>query len=300
MGLDKFDRQLKLMLMLTQNRRYTIEELGETLGLSQRSTYRYLEFFKDHGFNVEKDKGIFRLDKSSPYFKQITELIHFTETEAMTLKRVLEGLPQKSVEVKHLLYKLSSLYDLQLMEAITGNERFAKNLQALYQATKEGRQCLLRNYSSSHSGSMSDRLVEPFAFMAGNTEVRAFEISSKLNKTFKITRIGEVVLLPTVWDYYPFHKKVYTDAFHFSGEELLPVKLRLDRMAANLLKEEVIVRDEELTQEDDAHWIYTTKVCRFEGIGRFIMGLLTHVEILESKELKKYVKETVKNGVKTL
>lgn len=298
MGLDKFERQLRLMLMLTQNRRYTIEELGERLELSRRSTYRYLEFFKDYGFEVVKERGIYRLDKSSSYFKQITEMVHFTEDEAMTLKRVLEGIPNKSVEVKHLLNKLSRLYDLNLLETIASDERFAKNQQALYQAAKEGRQCLFKNYSSSHSSTQSDRLVEPFAFIAGNTEVRAFEVYSKTNKTYKITRIGEVVILPTNWDYRPFHKEVYTDAFHFSGEELLPVKLRLDRLAVNLLKEEVIVRDGELEQEDDNHWIYTTQVCRYEGIGRFIMGLLNNIEILESKELKKYIKETVKKGLK--
>lgn len=300
MGLDKFERQLKLMLMLTQNRRYTLEELGEELELSRRSTYRYLEFFKDYGFEVMKERGIYRLDKSSPYFKQITEMVHFTESEAITLKRVLEGIPRKSVEVKHLLAKLSRLYDLQLLDIIASDERFAKNQQLLYQAIKEGRQCMFKAYSSSHSSSLSDRVVEPFAIIGDNTEVRAFELGSKLNKTYKITRIGEVVILPTVWDYYPFHKQVYTDAFHFSGEEQLPVRLRLDRMATNLLKEEIIVRDGELEQEDEEHWLYTTQVCRFEGIGRFIMGLLNHVEILENAELKKYIKACIKSGLKTL
>ena len=298
MALDKFERQLKLMLLLTQNRKYTIDEIGERLDLSRRSIYRYLDFFKDYGFKIEKENGIFRLDKSSPYFKQITEMVHFTEDEAITLKMVLEGIPKKTNAVKQLLNKLSRLYDLQLLENIASNEQFAKNQQALYQAAKEGRQCLFRNYSSSHSGTVSDRLVEPFAFMSSNTEVRAFEVYSKVNKTYKITRIGEVVILPTNWDYMPFHKQVYTDPFHFSGEELIPIKLRLDRLATNLLKEEIIVKDEELAQEDESHWIYSTEVCRFEGVGRFILGLMNNIDILENTELKKYIKEQVKKAAK--
>lgn len=300
MGLNKFERQLKLMLMLTQNRRYTIEEIGDRLDLSLRSTYRYLEFFKENGFDVVKERGIYRLDKSSSYFRQISELIHFTEDEALTLKMVLEGLPNKTLAIKQLLNKLSRIYDLQLFEEIASNEQFAKNQQNLYKATKEGRQCLLKNYNSSHSNTTTDRLIEPFAFLASNTEIRAFEVNSKENKTYKITRIGEVIILDTNWDYRPFHKQVYTDAFHFSGEELIPIKLRLDRLSANLLKEEVVVRDNELVSDGEDHWVYSTEVCRFEGIGRFIMGLLNNVEILENKELKKYIKAKIKEGLKAL
>ena len=88
MSLNKFERQLQLMLLLTQNRKYTIEEISEKLALSSRSIYRYLDFFAEYGFKVEKNKsGIYRLDKESEFFKRITELIHFTEDEAITLKK---------------------------------------------------------------------------------------------------------------------------------------------------------------------------------------------------------------------
>ena len=257
MSLNKFERQLQLMLLLTQNRKYPIEEIGEKLGLSSRSIYRYLDFFEEYGFKVEKNKsGIYRIDKESEFFKRITELIHFTEDEAITLKKILEGIPNKTIAINHLLSKLSRLYDLNLMENIISDEQFAlnlmeniisdeqfaKNQQALYQAVKEGRQCLFKNYSSSNSSTTSDRLVEPFAFTAGNTEVRAFEVYAKVNKTYKITRIGEVIVLQTNWDFLPFHKKAYTDAFHFSGDNLIPVKLRLDRFATNLLVFQIIFK----------------------------------------------------------
>jgi len=301
MALNKFERQLQLMLLLTQNRKYTIEEIGEKLELSPRSAYRYLDFFREYGFKVEKNKaGIYRLDKESNYFKEITELIHFTEDEAITLKKVLEGIPNKTTAIKQLLGKLSRLYDLNLMENIASNEQFAKNQQALYQAVKEGRQCFFKKYSSSNSSTTSDRLVEPFAFMAGNTEVRAFEIYTKQNKTYKITRIGEVVVLPTNWDFLPFHKKAYTDAFHFTGEDLMPVKLRLDRTATNLLREEVIVHEDELSPDGEEHWIYNTQICNVKGIGRFIMGLSNHIQILENQELKKFVKEEMIKGLESL
>jgi len=301
MALNKFERQLQLMLLLTQNKRFTIEEIAEKLDLSPRSTYRYLDFFKEYGFKVEKNKaGIYRLDKESAYFKEITELIHFTEDEAITLKKVLEGIPNKTTAIKHLLNKLSRLYDLNLMDNIASDEKFAKNQQILYQAVKEGRQCCFKNYISSNSYTTSDRLVEPFAFMAGNTEVRAFEVYTKQNKTYKIARIGEVVILPTNWDFFHFHKKAYTDAFHFTGEELIPAKLRLDTKAVNLLREEIIVHEGELTTDEEDHWIYSTQICDVRGIGRFIMGLSNHIQILENQELKDFVMEEMRKGLASL
>ena len=301
MSLNKFERQLQLMLLLTQNRKYPIEEIGEKLGLSSRSIYRYLDFFEEYGFKVEKNKsGIYRLDKESEFFKRITELIHFTEDEAITLKKILEGIPNKTIAINHLLSKLSRLYDLNLMENIISDEQFAKNQQALYQAVKEGRQCLFKGYNSSNSSTTSDRLVEPFAFTAGNTEVRAFEVYAKVNKTYKITRIGEVVVLQTNWDFRPFHKKAYTDAFHFSGDNLIPVKLRLDRCATNLLKEEIILQEDELIPDGEEHWIYNTQICNVKGIGRFIMGLSNHIQIIENQELKDFIKEEMLKGLASI
>ena len=43
MELHKFERQLRLMMLLTQNRKYTLEELGKRLDMSSRNVYRYID-----------------------------------------------------------------------------------------------------------------------------------------------------------------------------------------------------------------------------------------------------------------
>ena len=121
-----------------------------------------------------------------------------------------------------------------------------------------------------------------------------------MNKTYKITRIGEVIVLQTNWDFLPFHKKAYTDAFHFSGDNLIPVKLRLDRFATNLLKEEIILQEDELIPDGEEHWIYNTQICNVKGIGRFIMGLSNHIQIIENQELKDFIKEEMLKGLESI
>lgn len=81
MELGIFERQLRLMVLLTQNREYSLDELCRKLDMSRRTLYRYLELFRDIGFEVVKQGNVYRLDKSSPFFKEITQLVHFTEDE---------------------------------------------------------------------------------------------------------------------------------------------------------------------------------------------------------------------------
>ena len=98
--------------------------------------------------------------------------------------------------------------------------------------------CMLRNYSSPHSKTVSDRIVEPFLFMNNGLDIRCHEIKSHTNKTFKLARIGEVELLDVEWIAEKEHKQVFTDLFMFSGEERHAVTLLLDQLARNLIVEE--------------------------------------------------------------
>lgn len=293
MALSKLERQLQMIILLTQNKNYDVNALVEQLGMSWRSIYRYLEEFRNLGFVVECKHGIYRLDKSSPYFNKITELIHFTENEAMTLKKILESHSHPSPEINYLLRKLSRIYDFEVIPSQESDERFSKNYKALYSAIKEGRQVVLHNYSSAHSRTTSNRKVEPFALLAGNTEIRCFELESGMNKTFKISRIENVEVLDSVWEFSTLHRNVYTDAFHFSGTELIPIRLRLKRLACHLLREEYLVSSNEIEQESEETWIYSTHVCSYIGVGRFVMGLLNEIEIIEDAGLKDYIQKQI-------
>ena len=102
MELDKFDRQLRLLLMLTQNRNLTVDDVSRQLSMSRRSIYRYIDSFKQMGFIVVKEGPRYHIDPESPFFKQITSLIHFTEDEAMTINQVLNSVYDNSPQVRHL------------------------------------------------------------------------------------------------------------------------------------------------------------------------------------------------------
>ena len=140
MELHKFERQLRLMMLLTQNRKYTLEELGKRLDMSSRNVYRYIEAFKMAGFIVRKTNGCYSLDKSSPYFKDISTLVHFTEEEAYILKRAIESVDGNTSLKQNLKEKLYKVYDYEILSEIVVRSGIADNVHNLYEAVKDKRQ----------------------------------------------------------------------------------------------------------------------------------------------------------------
>lgn len=287
--LEKLHKELQLMVLLTQNRSMTLQQISERLHVPLRSIYRYLDAFKQMGFIVEKSGNAYRLDRSSPFFCAITQLVHFTESEAIAMRNLLDTVNDHSSEINHLREKLSQLYGHDILQAHPTDVQFAENLHQLFQAIKLQRCVLLKDYRSSRSDSVSDRVVEPFQFLFRNEDVRCYELKTASCKTFKVARMGEVIVLDVKWSHASEHKTFYTDMFHFSGEEQWPVKLRLDRLAAELLKEEYPVTQSEL-QETEEGWVLQTKVCSWKGIGRFVLGLPGNVEVIDTPNFVDYLK----------
>ncbi|MEG1580210.1 MAG: WYL domain-containing protein [Bacteroidaceae bacterium] len=293
MEASKLDKQLKLMILLTQNKEYTADMVCEQMDLHRRTFYRYLEQFRQMGFEVEKDGRCYRLDKRSPFFQKITEMIHFSESEAVVIRNALNAISDKGAEVRHLQVKLARLYDFDILKKHKADQLVAENISKLYQAIKLEQTVVFRNYSSSNSNQLSDRIVEPYLFMAENAEIRCYEVSSHQNKTFKVARIGGVDTLDLLWANKANHRSFYTDLFHFSGEERTPVTLLLGRLSANLLKEEYPNAAELLTPTNEGQWLLTTEVCSFKGVGRFILGLWEDIEVVAPLELMAYLRKKV-------
>lgn len=296
---SKIDRLFQLILLLADGKGYNLKEIADTLKISLRSAYRYIEFFDIPSFNLIEKEGYYSLDRTSPFFMETNEIQNFSQDECVQMRLALAQLPERTYKTKKLEDKITHLYQLDELETISADQ-YVKNQEMLQKAIQEKLQVVLKNYKSNNSNKVKDRTVEPFALLAGNSELRAFEVNTQTNKTYKIIRMEDVAIMPVYWEFKHLHKMAFTDAFHFNGEELIPVTLRLDNMAANLLREEVDIKVEELVQEDDSHWIYDTKVCAYQGIGRFIKGMIGHVQILKGKGLKAYIKADIKEGLKSL
>ncbi|MCF8358634.1 MAG: HTH domain-containing protein [Prolixibacteraceae bacterium] len=238
MDQPKLDRLLRLMKMLTGNVSYSVLELSDRLEITPRSVYRYIDTFREAGFVIKKRGNIFRIDKSSPYFKDISSLIHFTEEEAYILKSAIESIDENNLIKQNLKKKLYTVYDYKILAETIVKGKNAKNVNSLIEAIENERQVVLQNYNSAHSHGTTNRLVEPFAFTTNYIQLWAYEPASQMNKLFKISRIGLVKINDETWQQGNKHKAGYIDAFRISSHQQIPVKLKLKMRAAQLLIEE--------------------------------------------------------------
>ena len=286
----KVERLLRLMKLMTANVNYTVEDLAERLDTSYRSIYRYIDTFKNAGFVVHKlEGGVYKLGKESRYFKDISQLVHFTDEEAHIFNQLLEGLDDTNMLKQNLRRKLTTVYNSTAMAASIVKGKNAQNVNRLQEAIEGRRQVVLVDYASSHAGVTRNRVVEPFGFTTNYVQLWCYEPDSAMNKLFKVARIGSVEVLDAEWQHTERHEQGYIDIFRMTGFEQHSVKVRLGMLARNLLIEEYPLAERDITPIDATHWLLDTKVCNYRGVGRFVMGLLDDVEIVESPEFEAYI-----------
>ena len=293
---DKLERELDLLLLLTENRHHDVETLCQRLSISRRMFYYYLESFRDWGFIVEKSGRCYSIDRESPYLKRLFETINFTEEEALTMLSILNKVGEENALAQRIRYKLNRFYDFHILDNPALRERVAHCVSVLYDAIKRKRVVKIMGYASPHSDTVSDRVVEPFLLLNDNNDVRCYELSSGENKTFKLSRMRDVIMLDLSWSHEGRHKQVFTDIFMFSGEERFPVAVRLDRLAYQVFVEEYPRATHAVTPEDSAHYVLRTEVVSYRGIGRFVLGLYDHVEVLGDEGFQAYVRETLRRN----
>lgn len=288
----KIERLLRLMKLLTTNVNYTVEELASRLDTSYRTIYRYIDTFKDAGFVVQRlEGGVYKLGKESPHFKDISQLIHFTDEEAHIVNQLIDALDDTNSLKQNLRRKLSSVYDSTAIANCIVRGKNAANVNRLIEAVGTHRRVILRDYASSHSADTRNRLVEPFGFTTNYVQVWCYEVESRMNKLFKLSRIGDVEILDEEWCCSDYHNEGYIDIFRMTGFEQHPIKLRLGMLARNLLIEEYPLSERDIEDLGNGKWLLTTNVCNYLGVGRFVMGLLDDIEVVDSPDFEQYIDE---------
>lgn len=295
MELNKLDRQLKLMALLAGNTTLGINRVAQKLALNPRSVYRYLSAFREMGFIITHDRDIYRIDKNSPFFREISGSIMFSEDEAATVSQLLSSVNDNSTQIKNLRRKLDRLYNYNILENHDTDRRLADNISLLYEAIKQQLTVVLKSYKSLRGESVTDRTVEPYRFLNGNDDIRCYEISSQQNKTFKISRIGEVKLLDVKWLCEPKHENIYTDTFGFTDTPIDEIEIQLSPRAAALMREEYPQARKFMTEGKDGRSVFRDRVCSYLGATRFVFGLYNDVEVTKSPEFIAYLKEKAKD-----
>lgn len=290
MDQPKLERMLRLMKYLSGNVNYSIDELARKLEMSSRTVYRYLDTFKSAGFAVTKLYGdVYKLAEMPRETVELEKLIYFSEEEAYLVNSLIDHLVPTNSLKANLKEKLSAIYRSTSIADFVGDKSNAAHVEALGKAAEDRRKVRLAAYESGNSHTIRDRFVEPFAFTPDYADVWAFDLEDGRNKTFKISRIGEVDMLDVEWTEEAAHRRAEMDIFRTTGTEPIAIVLRMSLMAKNLLTEEYPLAARCIRRDGDS-WVLDTAVYQMNGVGRFVAGLMGEIRVEKGDALKKWLR----------
>ncbi len=284
-----FFRWLDVIRAISGDNILSAPDIAKILGTSLRNAYYVIKALSAYGFFVNHNRLGYNLDAASPFFRDINESVNLNVDQAFFLYRMLIGKDIDNPMAAQIMLKFKRFYHFDGIGGYDKNYGPYTNYLLLQRAMKDQRCVILHNYASSNSLTVRDRCVEPFMFLGEDTDVRAYESESGINKTFKISRISIVEILDKKWENSNKHKNAFTDMFMYSGEVRHHVVLRLDVSSYNFMQEEYPHSIFSLRPDDDTHWLFETDVACYDAITRFVLGLYEHIEVLEDDGLREFI-----------
>jgi predicted DNA-binding transcriptional regulator YafY len=286
----KTHRILRLILLLSNSYPKTKEECIAFLEIKSSAFYNYCNLLKDTGFDLQQHDGKYWINFQDKDHQVLGNLLHFTEEESYMLSRSIDSFEGNPGHVAILKQKLVSFLNQdKAIEAYINKEK-SVIVQALRKAQKQKKQILLINYASGNSQTVKNRMVEPFEFKDDFNLVWAFDTGLKRNRQFKICRIEDISETLIGWEYGSSHRSLPVDIFHNTGELDKKVEFELNLRAKNLLVEEYPLSGKYLTTISQNRFVFKAPVAKYEGPGRFVLGIAEDIQLIGDEGFREFVK----------
>jgi len=264
---------------------WTIRQLADRFDTSERTIYRYLNLLEEVDFLIEKDfenRYFIITSDDDPMQAQ------FSVEETRLLKKLILAGTNANPLKNLLLKKLSLNSEIDSMPRLFVKARLGKFVDQLAESIKNKNQVILKNYHSANSNEIRDRLVEPIQFGDNYQSIISLDTQDKICKQFKLDRIGEVIEIKKKFQFEELHQKNQADIFGMTGDSNAWITLHLSLRAYLLLREEFPLSIPYIEKTEDGYQFHGP-VSNFEGVSRFILGLLDEIRIINPKGLKDFV-----------
>jgi len=288
---NRIYRLFQLINYLRAEPAKSVRSIESFLNTSERTVYRYLDLLKDLGFNIERDVN----NKMFIAASSDIDLIPFTPQEADYLKKLILSTGKDNQLAQSVLQKVQQSSEIQIGANSLFKAHLAKIVEQISVAIIEGKQLLIKGYSSANSQSITDRLVEPTSFTDNYDAVSAFEISTNLNKYFNIERMSSVQVLDIPMQHETKHEFLKPDIFGFQDKSMdKEIEIEMSMRAYLLLKEEYPMSTAFIKPiPDTGKYYFKANVQSFKAPGRFVMGFLEEIQVIGSEEFRSYIQKLI-------
>ncbi|HYG17733.1 MAG TPA: transcriptional regulator [Ohtaekwangia sp.] len=265
---------------------WSIQQLAERFDTSKRTMYRYMKILEQVEFLVETDF-------SNRYFIVTSDddptQAQFTVAEMGLIKNLIKSTAADTPVKNSLLRKLSLNSEIDSMPRLFLKARLSKFVEQLSEAIRARHQVIFKSYHSANSNEIRDRLVEPIHFGDNFQSIIALDTQDKVCKQFKLDRIGEVVEMEKSYAFESLHQKTGSDIFGYSGDAGNWITLWLSLRAYLLLREEFPLSIPYIEKLENGYHFHGP-VASFEGVGRFVLGLLDEIRVSAPESFKDYIR----------
>jgi len=220
----------------------------------------------------------------------------FSIEETKLIKKLIQSGAQDNPLKSSLLKKLSLNSELDSMPRLFLKVRLGQFVDQLAETIRSKNQIVLKNYHSANSNEIRDRLVEPIHFGDNYQSVVALDTQDKICKQFKLDRIGEIIEMNTKYKFEELHRKNQSDIFGFSGDSNAWITLHLSLRAYLLLREEYPLSIPYTERTEDGYHFHGP-VSSFEGIGRYVLGLMDEVQVKGPEPFKAFIENKLQKQI---
>ena len=272
---------------------WTIRQLAERFDTSERTIYRYINLLEEVDFLLEKNFD-------NRYFIITTDddpsQAQFSIEETKLIKKLIQSGAHDNPLKSTLLKKLSLNSEMDSMPRLFLKVRLGHFVDQLAEAIKNKNQVVLKNYHSANNNEIRDRLVEPIHFGDNYQSIIALDCRDRICKQFKQDRIGEIVATDNKFEHEELHQKNQTDIFGFTGDSNTWITLHLTLRAYLLLREEFPISIPFTERLEDGYQFHGP-VSNFDGIGRFVMGLMDEVRIVGPDVFRSFIQNKLQQQI---
>ena len=299
------NRMIRVLYLLGDNLNHTVDEIAEKVETSSRTIYRYLHTFERAGLKIIcRYRSVYRLDQDCfNIFKR--EPRASRKDDGKPERGIILQKPGQNLASPDGTYEMLEQFNENgLMTELPYLQRCVANVDLLVKACGQQRKVRLKNYASNERNRLCERIIEPYDFPFYYNFMWAYDCEMKRNVLLRISRIEEVQILDKYWTSNEQHRRQNMDAWGCYGHLAHPITLRLTLKVKNLMEEaypmSMLDIKPDTTSKHGRQWILKTRVCNYKGVGRFILGMMDEVEILEGEGLKKWIKERYEALNKTI
>ncbi len=289
----KTHRILRFILFLSNSYPKSKDECIAFLGIGDTAFYSYCNTLKETGFDLQQKDGKYWLEYCDQDFQVLRNVLHFSEEEAYLLSKSIDAIEEKHAVATRLKQKLTAF--LNQDKAIENYILKEKSdiVCSLRKAQQQRKQILLVNYASGNSQTVKNRMVEPFEFKDDFNLVWAFDTVLKQNRQFKICRIEDVQETLIPWENERSHHSKPVDVFRNTGDLNKQIDLKMNLKARNLLIEEYPLSERYLEKIGNNLFRLNIQVAKYEGPGRFVLGLIDDIQVTGDDGFCEYLKAKI-------